>query len=62
MPGKNQFVGEITKKYHIPEEAYMGGAETMCPEFRKKIKDKCTIPDKCPTDCGGPGGFGLRNQ
>jgi len=62
MPGKNQFVGEITKKYHIPEEAYMGGAETMYPEFRKKIKDKYTIPDKCPNDCGGPGVFGLRNQ
>ena len=62
MPGKNQFVGEITRKYHIPEEAYMGGAETMYPEFRKKIKDKYTIPDKCPNDCGGPGGFGLRNQ
>ena len=61
-PGKNEFVGEITKKYNIPQEAYMGGAETMYPEFRKKIKDKYTIPEKCPTACGGPGEFGLRNQ
>ena len=61
-PGKNEFVGEITRKYNIPAEAYMGGAETMYPEFRKKLQDRYKIPDKCPAACGGPGEFGLRGQ
>ena len=44
----------MTKIYHIPEEASLGGAETMYPEFRDKIKDKFTIPPKCTRNCGAP--------
>ena len=29
LPGKNPFVEDVTKMYHIPVEAVMGGAETM---------------------------------
>ena len=44
LPGKNPFVNEMDNIYHIPPEASLGGAETMYPEFRDKIKDKFTIP------------------
>lgn len=57
LPGKNPFVDEMDRLYHIPREASLGGAETMYPEFRDKIKDKFTIPPKCKINCGaGPGG------
>jgi hypothetical protein len=55
LPGKNPFVDEIDRLYHIPREAAMGGAETMYPEFREKIKAKFTIPEKCKINCGAPG-------
>src|SRR6202012_2311866 len=52
LPGKNPFVDEMTKVYNIPSEAAMGGAQTMYPEFRDKIKDKFTIPGPCKRNCG----------
>lgn len=39
MPGENPFVAEHAKKLHIPVEAALGGAETMYPEYRLKIKE-----------------------
>jgi hypothetical protein len=45
----------MTKLYGIPEEAALGGAETMYPEFRDKIKDKFKLPAKCPKNCSNPG-------
>jgi len=58
LPGKNPFIDEMNKVYHIPLEASLGGAETMYPDFRKKIKAKYVRPEKCPMNCGGPGGPG----
>jgi hypothetical protein len=55
LPSKNPFVDELTQTLHIPQEAVMGGAETMYPEFRKKMKDRYTLPEKCVRNCGGPG-------
>jgi hypothetical protein len=55
LPGKNPFMDELDRLYHIPRIAAMGGAETMYPEFRDKIKDKFTIPAKCKINCGAPG-------
>jgi hypothetical protein len=52
LPGKNPFTDEMTKLYGIPEEGALGGAETMYPEFRDKIKDKFKLPAKCPKNCG----------
>jgi hypothetical protein len=46
-------VDELTKLYNIPREAALGGAETMYPAYREKIKDKFTIPAKCQRNCGG---------
>ncbi len=52
LPGQNPMLNEMTRLYGIPEEAAMGGAETMYPEFRDKIKDKFVLPDKCRSGCG----------
>jgi hypothetical protein len=39
LPGKNQFLTEYVKNHPmVPEEATRGGAETMYPEYRLKIK------------------------
>jgi hypothetical protein len=54
LPGTNPSVSEMTELYHIPREALMGGAETMYPEYRKKIKDAFVRPEKCARNCGGP--------
>jgi hypothetical protein len=43
----------MTKRYGIPVDALMGGAETMYPEYREKIKDKFVLPAKCAINCGG---------
>jgi hypothetical protein len=37
LPGKNPFVNELTEKHNIPAAAVLGGAETMYPEYRKKL-------------------------
>lgn len=39
LPGKNPFVSEFANKYGIPLAATLGGAETMYPEFRHKMKE-----------------------
>ncbi len=62
LPGKNPLTGELFKTYGIPREAALGGAETMYPEYRKKLKAAYVRPEKCPHNCGGlpggpPGGF-----
>jgi glyoxylase-like metal-dependent hydrolase (beta-lactamase superfamily II) len=38
LPGKNPFLREHAEKLHIPLEAALGGAETMYPDFRQKMK------------------------
>src|SRR5580765_1717668 len=60
LPGENPFVNELTKFYHVPVEATLGGAETLYPEYRKKLK-AYVAPEKCSRYCcgwGGPGGNG----
>lgn len=52
-PGENPFVGELTKLYNIPEETILGGAETMYPEYRKRLKGKYTAPQQCIRYCCG---------
>jgi hypothetical protein len=61
LPGKNPFVDEMTKRYHLPKDAVMGGAETMYPEYRKKLKDNYVPPEKCVRYCCGWGGMGGSN-
>jgi hypothetical protein len=54
--GKNPFVDEFAKKHNLPVQAALGGADTMYPEYRKKLKDTYVPPEKCSRNCGGPGG------
>jgi len=54
LPGKNPFLNEMTKLYGIPAEAELGGAETMYPAYRDKIKSEFKMPAKCQRNCGGP--------
>ncbi len=37
LPGKNPFVKEFAAKHNMPVEAALGGAETMYPEYMKKM-------------------------
>jgi hypothetical protein len=55
VPGSNPNLEEFAQRNGLPSEAVMGGAETMYPEFRKKIKDTYTPPAKCLKDCVGAG-------
>ncbi len=60
LPGTNPYEQEFAKTYHLPLEAAMGGAATMYPEYRKKLKDVYTIPPKCTRYCCvNPRGSGL---
>jgi hypothetical protein len=54
LPGQNPFLTEYAKAHGIPTEAARGGAETMYPEYRKKIKDRFVRPEKCTQNCGAP--------
>jgi len=37
-PGENPFIQEFTERHGVPEQAAMGGAETMYPEYQLKLK------------------------
>jgi len=39
LPGQNPFIAEFAAKYGIPLAATLGGAETMYPEFQRKMKE-----------------------
>ena len=54
LPSRNPFLDEMTKLYGIPRDAVLGGAETMYPEYRKRMKDKYVRPEKCARNCGAP--------
>jgi hypothetical protein len=58
LPGQNPLLEVMTSQYGIPPEAELGGAETMYPEYRDKIKDKFVLPAKCTRNCGGGRGGG----
>jgi hypothetical protein len=38
LPGKNPYVGETAKKLGLPIEAVKGGAETLYPAYREKLR------------------------
>jgi len=51
LPGTNPNLEEFAQRNNLPTEAVMGGAETMYPDFRKKLKDEYNPPVKCLKDC-----------
>jgi hypothetical protein len=46
VPETNPFVDEVATLHHIPREAVIGGAATIYPEYRKKMKDAYVRPEK----------------
>ncbi len=38
LPGKNAFLSEFPARFGLPEQAARGGAETMYPEYRVRMK------------------------
>jgi hypothetical protein len=51
----------MTRLYHIPHQAAMGGAQTMYPQYIKTISNQYTTPAKYCTYlcCGGWGSNGI---
>jgi len=41
LPGRNPYIADTAKKLGLPLEAIRGGAETLYPEYRQKLK---TLP------------------
>ena len=39
LPGTNKFINEFPERFGLPAEAARGGAETMYPEYRLKLKN-----------------------
>ena len=37
LPGENNMITEFGEKYHLPAEVTRGGAETMYPEYQRKL-------------------------
>ena len=57
LPGQNPQEFFISKAYNIPQDAAMGHAETLYPEYRKKLKATYTAPAQCTRYCCGWLGF-----
>lgn len=53
LPGENPEADYMIKTYNIPEEAAMGYAHTLYPEYRKTLKGKYTPPASCGQYCCG---------
>ncbi len=50
LPGTNPFLTEFARWYGLPEDAVRGGAETLYPEYKSKIKPY-NPPVKCERYC-----------
>jgi hypothetical protein len=53
LPGENPNRTFIADTYRIPQEAAMGYAETLYPEYRKKLRDTYKAPAECGRYCCG---------
>ena len=53
LPGTSPGVDYMARTYRLPQEAAMGHAETLYPEYRKKIKDGYAPPAACGRYCCG---------
>jgi hypothetical protein len=61
LPGENPFLTEMSRRYGVPQDAVLGGAETLYPEFRKKLEGQYQRPLACGRYCCGWGGIGTTN-
>jgi hypothetical protein len=48
LPGTNPFVGEFADKYNLPLDAVRGGASTLYPEYRRRLRDRYVPPARAP--------------
>jgi hypothetical protein len=53
LPGQNPEADFMTRTYNLPREAAMGYAESLYPEYRKKIKNTYVPPASCDRYCCG---------
>jgi hypothetical protein len=53
LPGENPNRTFMAETYKIPQEAAMGYAETLYPEYRKKLRSSYKAPDACGRYCCG---------
>ncbi len=52
LPGKNPALKYMQENYNISLEAALGGAQTLYPDYRKKLKSQYTVPAKyCAHNC-----------
>jgi hypothetical protein len=51
LPGTNPFLHEVSDWYGLPYEATRGGAETLYPEYRKKMGKPEHVRDRCERYC-----------
>ena len=56
LPGTNPDEQTFARKYNLPVEAAHGGAQTIYPEYRKKLQGSYTAPLACTRYCCGWGG------
>jgi len=60
LPGANPDAQTFARKYGLPLEAAYGGAQTIYPEFRKKLRDTYVQPTACTRYCCGAGGINVQ--
>ncbi len=54
LPGENPWLNEYSQRTGVPYEAVRGGAETMYPEFQKKL-EKMPVPPPLPKESAETG-------
>lgn len=53
IPGQNPEADFMTRMFNLPTEAAMGYAETLYPEYRRKIRPTCKPPAECGSRAPG---------
>lgn len=53
LPERNPEADFMTRVYNVPAEAAMGHAETLYPEYRRKLRQAYTPPASCDRYCCG---------
>lgn len=48
LPGTNPFLTEMMDKFNIPLEGLRGGAATLYPEYRKRLREQYVPPTSVP--------------
>jgi hypothetical protein len=60
LPGTNHDTETFAKLYGLPLEAAHGGAQTIYPEYRKRLVNSYAPPAACTRYCCGAGGINIQ--